>query len=500
MMKQLEQPALPRIAENEIEERAERVRCRPKVGMILYNSVLHDARVLKEAASLQKNEFDVTIYGYTNEPAEDGVELVLPSQVRVMRYLPNVPNYRLILKRCLAAGKFSLTAAFGAVICLLITNFQSAMSWMASHPVYPALFVAVASGLIMFRLSAIRWTKEFGNSFLTWVCRKIDAPYRLHNWGSRIIEVLSEEHVDVVHCHDAHTLRIGGILRRRGQCQFVYDSHELPEHQFAFTWSRRRRIIRRQRKYGKLADAFITVNDYIADYFAKHHPYIPKATVIMNATLPQSAPIHYDGRLHEAAGLNRSDKIVLFQGGLAKGRGLHLLLEAAATFPDGWHLVFMGRGAYEAELRELRSHLHGAEEKVRFIPLAPHAELREWTAGASIGVIPYENTCLNHWFCSPNKLWEYPNAGVPVLASSFPVMDSMVGGNDIGWLLPTPTKSADIARVIGSVTDEELGCKRANCARFIARDNWSVYEARLLSLYENLSDCQNSQFTSKRAA
>ncbi len=53
------------------------------------------------------------------------------------------------------------------------------------------------------------------------------------------------------------------------------------------------------------------------------------------------------------------------------------------------------------------------ESKVRFIPPAPQKELKSWTQGATLGIIPYEGKMLNHWIATPNKLWEYPSAGVP---------------------------------------------------------------------------------------
>jgi hypothetical protein len=50
------------------------------------------------------------------------------------------------------------------------------------------------------------------------------------------------------------------------------------------------------------------------------------------------------------------------------------------------------------------------------------------TAGADVGVIPYRNVGLNNFFTSPNKLFEYCAAGVPVAASRFPELSKVVEG------------------------------------------------------------------------
>ena len=120
------------------------------------------------------------------------------------------------------------------------------------------------------------------------------------------------------------------------------------------------------------------------------------------------------------------------------------------------------------------------------MPPVARDELEQWTQGASIGIIPYENDGLNHWFCSPNKLWEYPNAGVPILASCMPELRNVIQGAGIGWLLPPDHKAGDIARVISKIADEDIAEKRENCARHIERDNWRVYEKRLVECFNGL--------------
>ncbi|AXV06417.1 glycosyl transferase, group 1 family protein [Euzebya pacifica] len=148
--------------------------------------------------------------------------------------------------------------------------------------------------------------------------------------------------------------------------------------------------------------------------------------------------------------------------------------------------MMMGWGSYEPELLRIADEVDPDRRHVRFIPGAPHAELREWTAGASLGVIPYENVCLNHWFCSPNKLWEYPTAGVPILASPYPVLRDIVIGNEIGVLLDDPATPQGIANAVAALKPEALETMRCNAAEFIEQDNWAKYEARLLSLYDSL--------------
>jgi glycosyltransferase involved in cell wall biosynthesis len=230
----------------------------------------------------------------------------------------------------------------------------------------------------------------------------------------------------------------------------------------------------------------VTVNESIAETMRQRYPRLPEAVIVRNATRFDGEVVADDGRLHRAAHLDPSTRILLYQGGFARHRGLDSLVRSATLLPEGWVLVMMGWGTFEPTLRGIAQAVDPDEKRVRFLPGAPQAELAQWTAGASLGVIPYENVCLNHWFCTPNKIWEYPVAGVPILASPFPELRKAIEGNGTGVLLDDPVTPENIARTVASVTPERLEAMRTNCQRFLERDNWSMYERRLIELYRRL--------------
>ena len=122
-------------------------------------------------------------------------------------------------------------------------------------------------------------------------------------------------------------------------------------------------------------------------------------------------------------------------------------------------------------------------DKVRFIPGARHSQLVDWTKGATVGVIPYENVGLNHWNCSPNKIWEYTNAGLPILASRMNFLNTVIEREDIGWTFASDFVPKDISDAVKSLTDEDIAQKKQNCATFIKKDNYLSYETKLVELF-----------------
>jgi glycosyltransferase involved in cell wall biosynthesis len=81
------------------------------------------------------------------------------------------------------------------------------------------------------------------------------------------------------------------------------------------------------------------------------------------------------------------------------------------------------------------------------------------------------------------------SAGVPVIASDFPLWNEIIIGNDCG-LCVNPMSPDAIARAIDQLAgDPELARKMgANGRRAVVEKyNWSVEEARLLDFYQKIS-------------
>ena len=71
-----------------------------------------------------------------------------------------------------------------------------------------------------------------------------------------------------------------------------------------------------------------------------------------------------------------------------------------------------------------------------------------------------------------------------MLVSPFPEMKKIIDEFKIGWLLPDDFSSQSIADIISNITESEIINKKQNCKKYIVKDNWAVYEERLLKLYD----------------
>ena len=182
--------------------------------------------------------------------------------------------------------------------------------------------------------------------------------------------------------------------------------------------------------------------------------------------------------MRKAAKLGGTDHILLFQGGFAKDRGLETLVACMDHAPPTWHLVLLGNGAEESNLRKL------AGDRVHFLPPVDWDVLHLWSAGADLGAILYEPTCTNQKLCSPNKLWEYPSGGVPILASDLPFLGKMVTDHGLGLTIPTPTLPDDVYAALNSLSAARIESMKAACASFTEGHAWEQEVVQLELLIE----------------
>lgn len=294
---------------------------------------------------------------------------------------------------------------------------------------------------------------------------------------------------DTVHIHDHVALTAASRYHQELGSPIVWDAHEIYEDLASIEDVRAHVNARIIDQNSQFVSGFITLNKSIAQFYREKYPRLPEAVLIPNAASRVKQP-EYDGRLHHAARLRPEQKILLFQGGYSLHRGIHALLESSSHLNDDWSLVFMGWGKLEQDIRsyaDLESDRPPGRARVAMVKGAPHDELLAWTAGASLGTIPYENTGLNHLYCSPNKLWEYPAAGVPILASDMPEMKSKIDDCGIGLTVNRALNAKEIADSVNSLKAQELQDMRANCANFANKENWTTYAARLTELHMHIA-------------
>jgi hypothetical protein len=472
-----------------------------KVVCLVANSISKDARVIKVAETIGVEANDVTIIGLQdntiNAPRERS-----DSGLQYIRLPWRSFAYNSIAS--LVAMFFSIAAA--SLIVLLLTG---AISFKLLSVVFLICFCFYGIFFLpgKFRLMANTYKTKFEvhddihkatklndasvkksaatgllSSLKTVATRIMAGIYRT----KLLVKTATELAPDVVHCNDITTLMAGVKIKQRSGAKLVYDAHEYYEGSAGLN-PLQKMIFQLIHWYSsRYVDVFFVVNQSIANLYVEKYPKFPAPIIIMNAT-KRIESFDYDGRLHAAAGLDIAKKIILFQGGYTKHRGIESLMDSARDFPANWALVFMGWGPLEDELKRKAKEIMESNSviDIKFLPPASQTELPMWTAGAAVGVILYEDNGINHKYCTPNKLWEFPSSKVPVLVTPRVEMKRFVDEYKFGKVIDEPVSSARIIENISTVI-ENSDSYIENCMIFSKANSWDIYQQEILAVYKSL--------------
>lgn len=288
----------------------------------------------------------------------------------------------------------------------------------------------------------------------------------------------------VYHASDLYVLPALAVAARRHGGRLVYDARELYTHVAATVGRPLVRAFWRavEGHHIRRADAVFTVSPSIAGHLARTYGIAPPA-VLYNA--PPRAAVTPTDALRRRAGLPDGPALVLHQGQIRRDRGCDRLVEAMAGVPES-ALVFLGGGPHRPAV-EAHVHRLGLGDRVRFLDPVPPEDLLPLTAGADVGVTLLEDTCLNHRYALPNKLFEYLMAGVPVLGADLPEVRRVVADGGVGQVVDPADPAALVRTLRHMATDAGARARwRSAIPAVVETFGWERSSEAFVRTYERL--------------
>ena len=256
-------------------------------------------------------------------------------------------------------------------------------------------------------------------------------PFLYVFFNIRLFLFLLFRKVDILLANDLDTLLANYLVSRIRNVKLIYDSHEyftgVPEIQnrpfVRKVWQTIERWIFPRLKH------IYTVNQSIARIYEKQ--YNVNVGIVRNV----SNKWNKSGNCSRSRlGLPADRFIVILQGsGINIDRGAEEAV-LSMRYLDNTILMIIGDGDILKNLKQLVSE-QGLQRKVMFMEKVPYNILMNFTCAADVGITLDKDTNLNYKYSLPNKLFDYIQAGVPVLASKIIEVENIIKSYNIGDII-----------------------------------------------------------------
>jgi glycosyltransferase involved in cell wall biosynthesis len=293
---------------------------------------------------------------------------------------------------------------------------------------------------------------------------------------------------EVYHLHDPELLPLGLWLRRRGKA-VIYDVHDdFPAlasiaHYLPFPGPLRRVppyfLYRLEKFASPRMSAIVAADETLGVRFAALNE---NCVIVHNLPQPEelAPPVPLGWELRSNA--------VAYVGTFALWRGLREMVLAMDHLPKSLDCTLFLVGPLSPQLREEIARLPG-RERVQITGTLDRIGVREIlsTVRAGLVILHPSPRVIRTW---PIKIFEYMAAGIPVIASDFPLWRQLLGHPPSG-LFVDPLDPKSIARAIEYVlTDSRAAEQMGQRGRRAVEEvyNWSTEERALLHLYQRIQE------------
>lgn len=245
----------------------------------------------------------------------------------------------------------------------------------------------------------------------------------------------------ILYLHDYYLPLLGKIIRNFNKIPWVYDAHELLINKKSYRYSFREKLfLFLERISIRNADLVVAANQ-------ERERIIRKIYGLKN-TVPVLNIAKVGIRKKESPKVT-----IIYQGAMTAERKIENFIEAMKYLPENINLKLIGGGDVERYKKIAKE--WGLDNRIRFTGKIPYEELLRECAVGKVGFVSYKTSDLNTHYCSPNKLYEYAQIGIPMIMTPQPFLARIAQEYHIGEIWDENRESIeDLAKKIMKILAE----------------------------------------------
>lgn len=302
-------------------------------------------------------------------------------------------------------------------------------------------------------------------------------------------KIALEQKADVYHFHDPEFLPWAVKLKKKTDAKIIYDVHEnIPGQILTKSWIPKFLRKLSSKFYQSREEKLIPFVDWIIlaeDSYQKMYKAYKNVSVVRNYPLFSQELFRKEMKLqYGVPGL-------VYVGGISRERGIFEMILTVKILRQRFKDIQLKiAGPVEKKLQlEIDSliNFYKLNKNIIFYGRISHPKALKLISQSNIGLSLLYPT-PNYIESLPTKLFEYMAAGLPVVASNFPLWKEIIEGNKCG-LTTNPKKPQEIAKAIDYLIEhrEEVKKMGENGRKAVfEKYNWEQESKKLIKIYSQL--------------
>ena len=305
---------------------------------------------------------------------------------------------------------------------------------------------------------------------------------RIYNVARRLFDKAIKLNADIYHLHDPELIPAGLMIKHRGK-SVIFDSHEDVPKQFIS-----KPYMNRQARWlvAWVYAAYETWACRRFDTIVAATPFIRDKFLDINPMTVDIKNFPMLGELATTTEWHDKHQVVCYIGSIGAIRGIREMVSAMSLVKSGARLQLGGTFSVPDVEAEVKGYTGWS--RIDELGYLDRVSVRDVLARSVAGLVPL-HPIINYIDSLPVKMFEYMSAGIPVIASYFPLWREIIEGNDCGICVDplSPKAIAGAIDFLVSHPDRARQMGENGCDAVHSRYNWSIEENKLVGLYNALS-------------